>query len=125
NSINGIFYDHLGNLLFDTYKGVAQWKDNRFVNYTGNVPSESHGIRRIIFRGRSNVTWYLGDDGALNKFENGRVARTLQTPYNVIRMFEDRRSRLWMEVEDKGVRKLVIYADSKFKLFTAEDGLPQ
>src|SRR5882724_6020033 len=105
NSINGIFYDHQGNLLFDTYKGVAQWKGNRIVNYSGDVPSESRGIRRIIFRGRGNVTWYLGNDGALYKFENGGVVKRLETEFNVIRVFEDRQARLWMEIEENTLRR--------------------
>ena len=122
NQISAILYDHLGNLVFDTPKGVAQWKNNRVEPYGGYVPSDSQGDKRIIFRGR-NLTWYLGADKVLYKFENGAVVKTLPVDFNVIRVYEARSSELFMEIDDNGARKLVIYADGKFRLYAEKDGI--
>ena len=125
NQVSSIFYDNLGTLVFDTPKGVVQWKNNQIEPYSGYVPSESQGDKRIVFRDRSNLTWYMGNDRVLYKFENGSVVKKLPVDFYVVRVYEDRASRLWIEIDENSVRKLVIYADGKFSFYKENNTIPR
>src|SRR5262249_9467424 len=58
NAISSIFYDGKGNLLFDSPKGIVQWRRGSFVTYTGDIPSDSNPSIVINSRSRSGTTWF-------------------------------------------------------------------
>ena len=118
----GFFYDSQGRLALDTAKGLLEWKDGRFVAYSGSVPGIADTDKKILFRMEPGATWYSDKDG-VHKFENGRITRSLPADPAIKWLAEDSKGRVWMEREQDSHRVLTRLADGKLITYSERDGV--
>jgi len=125
NAAGDIFYDTEGHLLFDSPKGILEWRDGKFVRGHGTVPSVADPGKLIQGRTASGATWFT-DPSGLHRYEHDRVSIDIPLQLDIKRVHEDRTGALWMEYEIRGgERVLARYREGKLKIFNKADGMPQ
>ncbi|MBL8205455.1 MAG: hypothetical protein JNM09_14555, partial [Blastocatellia bacterium] len=98
-NINVLFEDRAGALWIGTEKGLSQFKDERFTNYT-TAHGLSNDLVRDLYEDQDGALWIGTYGGGLNRLKDGRIARvtTNQGLFDdfVSRILVDKRDRFWM-----------------------------
>lgn len=105
-----------GTFLTTSGGRIFEWKDGSFGLYT---PANGEPVKNILFRTASGAIWYL-ENAKLRKFENGRVTVDYAPDFEVLRVFEDSKGRVWLA--RKGEYSLSMLKDNRLKSFSAKDG---
>ncbi|HKE29235.1 MAG TPA: two-component regulator propeller domain-containing protein [Bryobacteraceae bacterium] len=123
-----IFEDQAGRLFVDTDKGLAEFRNGRFVPAPASLPSENTfpGAVKLAGGRHGTAMWYLGSSGLHQRDENGIIRSVPSPPGEPVWIYEDRARRVWIEAMDRGSprRHLYCYRDGRLDLFSERDGLP-
>ena len=108
--------DREGNLLLEEHEQTLVWNGEKFAPLGAKNSEPSN----ILFRTRSGGIWHF-EESRLRKTENGRVTVDLETGFDVYRVFEDSKGRVWIAGEKN---RLFMFADGDLKSFSEKDGFP-
>jgi transcriptional regulator with PAS, ATPase and Fis domain/ligand-binding sensor domain-containing protein len=131
NSVTSIVQTHDGYIWVGTFGGLARFDGIRFTLFnSGNTPGLTGNRIFSLYEDEAGALWIGFESGGMARYQNGKfISLTSKdgAPDGSYRIsHRDRDGRLWFVslVGDLNENRVNIYADGRFKTFTADDGLP-
>lgn len=123
-NVKALRNDADNNLWVYTNRGVALWKDNRFVQSPENefTPEQTDVVRPM----RRQTGFSFFDRDGLHVFVQGKIktytTRDGLSSLDINSVYEDQQRTFWIETKDKGLNRL---KDGAFTVYAIQDGEPR